>query len=173
MPAKIEELPLFALTTETDQVVVEVTESLLIDKLAPETAAKVTYDTATRTLTLRERLDEQDLLSLQQCFTTPTGKAAAENLYRRSRNLPVVARLTPSQRGERFSIPVLAIRQGDLFEQFEETHFLERGGVWQIVTHYFQKVSFHPLVLVVKKGKSPSRKMGMLRRISFPICKRK
>ena len=127
MPAKIEELPLFAPTPETDQVVVEVTESLLMDKLAPETAAKVSYDTATRTLTLRERLDEQDLLSLQQCFTTSTGKAAAENLYRRSRNLPVAARLTPSQRGERFSIPVLAIRQGDLFEQFEETHFLERA----------------------------------------------
>jgi type III restriction enzyme len=32
---------------------------------------------------------------------------------------------TPAERGEKFAVPVLAIRQGNYFEQFEETHFLD------------------------------------------------
>ncbi|MBK9210789.1 MAG: hypothetical protein IPL71_21920 [Anaerolineales bacterium] len=35
----------------------------------------------------------------------------------------VVTKTTPSERGEVFSIPVLAYRQGKYLEQLEETHF--------------------------------------------------
>ena len=37
---------------------------------------------------------------------------------------------TPSEKKIPFSVPVLSIRQGDLFEQFEETHFLDHS--WKL-----------------------------------------
>jgi len=44
--------------------------------------------------------------------------------------LPVAANAAPAQRGEPFAVPVLAIRQGDFFEQFEKTHFLD--DYWEL-----------------------------------------
>jgi type III restriction enzyme len=120
MPPKIEELPLFA-PAPTQAMTVQLTDALPVERLAPETAAKISYDIQTQTVTLRERLDENDLTALKACVPTP----AAEKIYRQSRTLPA-PKLTPSQRGECFSIPVLAIQQGDLFEQLEDTHFIER-----------------------------------------------
>jgi len=119
MPPKIEELPLFAQPTQA--VTVQLADVLPVENLAPETAAKISYDIQTQTVTLRERLDENDLAALKACVPT----SAAEKIFRQSWTLPA-PKLTPSQRGERFAVPVLAIRQGDLFEQFEDTHFLER-----------------------------------------------
>ena len=40
---------------------------------------------------------------------------------------------SPSERGEIFNVPLLSIRQGNIFEPFEETHLLE--GEWRLLDH--------------------------------------
>ncbi|MBI4556595.1 MAG: DEAD/DEAH box helicase family protein [Candidatus Hydrogenedentes bacterium] len=67
--------------------------------------------------------EERELL--KTCVNSDADKAAIDRLFQRINH--------PSQVGEGgrktrepFSIPILAIRQGTIFEQLEETHFLDR-----------------------------------------------
>ena len=56
-------------------------------------------------------------------FTTVESKAAVDRAYMQF--LRFADGRSPSERGERFSIPLLAFKQGELFDQFEESHFLD------------------------------------------------
>ena len=38
---------------------------------------------------------------------------------------PEEEKLTPAEKKIPFKVPLLAIKQGDIFEAFEETHFLD------------------------------------------------
>lgn len=98
--------------------------------LSPETAAKVTFGLITGTMTFKGVMDDRELEELKRCFVTPEGKATVEKLYRKSRGLPAVDSGAPAERGQIFSIPVLAVQQGELFEQFEDTHFLDMA--WRL-----------------------------------------
>ncbi len=48
-----------------------------------------------------------------------------ETVYAASRRSATISSTVPADNGEILSVPVLAIQQGDLFEQLEETHFSE------------------------------------------------
>lgn len=93
--------------------------------LSTETAAKVSFGLTDRTLTFNGVMSESERDELKTCFITPEAKTAVDLAFRQSRGLPVREARTPSERGESFSVPALAIRQGDFFEMFEETHFLD------------------------------------------------
>lgn len=111
---------LWANTSET------VTEVPKLEALPAEIAGKVTFDTATSTITFNGVMGDIEKQVLKACFSTPEGKASIEKVYRKSRGLSAEKLTTPAERGEEFSIPVLSVlQQGDLFEQFEETHFQE------------------------------------------------
>jgi type III restriction enzyme len=95
------------------------TTSKIVVHVAPDgetgPAAKLTFQGV---MTTHER-DE-----LQSCLTTDEAKARIELLYRRTNGMPdidIETAFTPIQ----FSIPVLAIRQGSLLEQFEDTHLID------------------------------------------------
>jgi len=70
-------------------------------------------------------MSEQEREELKQCFSEPESIADVVRVYQKSRGLSAKVEKSPTERGERFSVPALAIRQGDLFEIFEETHFLD------------------------------------------------
>lgn len=88
-------------------------------------AAKVVFNEQTNELTFQGEMQATDKEALENCFTNPEARAVVDGMYRKSRGLPVIKPGSPSERGESFSVPVLAIRQGQLFEPFEETHFLD------------------------------------------------
>lgn len=107
------------------EVVEPVTEAPKLETLTAEVAEKVSYDEEKGEITFKGVMEEPEKKALQECFKTPEGKAAVERVFRKTRGLPVVVK-SPAERGEPFSIPLLAIKQGELFSAFEETHFLDR-----------------------------------------------
>ena len=96
-----------------------------LDTLPAEIASKVVYDVQKGEITFSGVMEEAEKFALQSCFATPEGKASIERVFRKTRGLPAEHPKSPAERGEAFSIPLLAIKQDNLFEAFEETHFLE------------------------------------------------
>jgi type III restriction enzyme len=107
-----------------------VTEVPKLDTLPAEIADKVTYDEQKRELTFSGVMEEKEKLAIQNCFSTPEAKASIERVYRKTRGFPVEPPKSTAERGEVFSIPLLSIKQGNLFEAFEQTHFLEMS--WEL-----------------------------------------
>lgn len=115
-----EDSPLFA-----GAVQVPLPETPHIAHLSAETTAKLSFDSQAKTLTFEGVMSEPERDEIKTCFTTPEAKAAIDFAFRQSRGLPVRGARTPSERGESFSVPALSIKQGDFFEMFEKTHFLD------------------------------------------------
>jgi type III restriction enzyme len=107
-----------------------VTEAPKLEKLPEEIAKKVEYDHASQTFTYNGIMGETEKLAIKACFTTSEAKASIEKVFRKTRGLPAEEPKTPAERGETFTIPVLAVKQGDLFEQFDETFIQEVP--WQL-----------------------------------------
>ncbi|BCG47079.1 type III restriction enzyme, res subunit [Citrifermentans bremense] len=96
-----------------------------LDTLPASLAQKVTYDAQKGELTFTGVMDENEKVALQSCVTTPEAKASIERVFKKSHGLGTEKPKSPAERGEPFSLPVLSIKQGNLFEAFEQTHFLE------------------------------------------------
>lgn len=111
--------PFWTRTTE------DIPEAPNLDALSESIAEKVTYDREKSRITFSGVMEEHEKEALQQCVTTPEAKASIERVYQKSRGLVSIQPKSPAERGQTFSIPLLSIRQGELFEAFEETHFLE------------------------------------------------
>ena len=93
----------------------------------------VTFNPVEKKMTYRGVMTKEDRDRLKSCFSTEQGKAAVDRAYRITNGLPEEDRGTPSEREEEFSVPLLAVKQGDLFEPFEETHFLDQE--WDLSQH--------------------------------------
>lgn len=100
---------------------ITVTQTPVLDNLPPETAAKVTFDTIKNTLAVAETITEYEFQAVKACLTTDE-QQTFEQAYRQKKAAKATS---PAERGEQFSIPVLAIKQGNLFEQLEQTHLLD------------------------------------------------
>jgi len=103
----------------------EISEKPDLKELPKEVAGKVLFDEEKSVITFQGEMQESEKQALVKCFKTTAAKATVEKIYNASRGITVTKALSPAERGEKFSIPVLAIKQGDLFELFEETHFLD------------------------------------------------
>ena len=114
--------PLFAGKGTDEPAAVYLTQAPRLETLAPETAAKIAYDPNNSTLTLRGSLEEHEIQALKNCFSDTKVQQAVVMAAQKANQQ--MAR-TFSQRLP-FSVPVLAVQQGDFLEQFEESHFLER-----------------------------------------------
>ncbi len=99
-------------------------EPIQLEQLPPETAAKIQIDEASGAAAFTGPMSEADKAALQAQMTTTAGKTAVARAYHRSQAQREAR--SPAERGETFSIPVLAYKQGDWLEEFEKTHFLER-----------------------------------------------
>lgn len=108
----------------------KVTEVPKLDNLPECLASKITYDEQKGEITFSGIMEEQEKFALQHCFTTLEAKASIERVYRKTRGLHADQPKSPAERGETFSIPLLSIKQGNLFEAFERTHFLEKP--WEL-----------------------------------------
>ena len=95
---------------------VEVSEKPDLKELPKEVAGKVLFDEENGVITFQGEMQESDKQALAKCFKTTAAKATVEKIYNASRGITVTKALSPAERGEKFSIPVLAIKQGDLFE---------------------------------------------------------
>ena len=85
--------------------------------LTPETAGKLAFDLATHTLTIRERLEPYEVQAVKACFSDPWTQLAVENAALKLG--PAAATRPP------LAVPLLVVAQGDFFEPFDESHFLD------------------------------------------------
>ncbi|HRJ43621.1 MAG TPA: DEAD/DEAH box helicase family protein, partial [Caldilineaceae bacterium] len=67
--------------------------------------------------------------ALSAIYADALDRATLQQVYAASNAAPTLP-ASPAQRGEIFSIPRLAYRQGDLLEPFEKTHFMDR--LWEL-----------------------------------------
>lgn len=96
-----------------------------LHKLPVELAKKVKYDTASKTVTIHSTVTPQEIKAISESFKDKEQGAAFQVVAQNAQANLNVSALTPAERGEKFAVPVLAIKQGNLFERFEETHFLD------------------------------------------------
>jgi type III restriction enzyme len=108
-----------------ETVVFKFDEAPDIHNLPVELAKKVKYDTASKTITIESNVTEQELEKIGGAFKIKEQRAAFQVAVKNAQAKINVPALSPAERGERFAVPVLALKQGKLFEQFEETHFLD------------------------------------------------
>lgn len=104
-----------------------------LDKLPDETRKKITFDEKSNSFSFVGEMSETEREEIKAVCDTDEGKAGIDQAFFVStgRN-PEAEKRTPSERKIPFAVPVLSIRQGNLFEQFEETHFLDHP--WQLAT---------------------------------------
>jgi len=112
------------------EVTISLPEIPEINKLTPSVAMKIKVDTNEKKLSISGTLDEREWTTLENCFSTPGGQAAVRRAKRQYRSTKPKEKQSPSERGETFEIPLLAVKQGNLFEPFEQTHFLEH--LWNL-----------------------------------------
>lgn len=133
IPAKMEQpgLPFDEVETFIDRVMVVLPETPAIEKLSEETREKVFFDEGKKKLTFIGKMNDDEREEIKSICGTEEGKAKVDKLYRvAARKQPIEKIQTPSEKKIPFSVPLLSIQQGTLFEQFEETHFLDHP--WEL-----------------------------------------
>ena len=125
------DLPLFQDPPEPGvEVTVELPEKPIVDSLPDSVKKRLVVDGDGKKITFKGVMAKEDRETLKSCLKTKEGKAAIDQAYQESQEQAAQLPGAPSKRGLEFSIPLLAIKQGELFEQFEETHFLDHP--WEL-----------------------------------------
>ena len=107
-------------------VTVTMPEKPEIEKLSEETGKKVTFDEQKKKLSFKGEMSEKEREEIKAICSTNEGKSGVDQAFYISTGMnPEEEKRTPSEKKVPFTVPVLSIKQGSLFEQFEETHFLD------------------------------------------------
>lgn len=106
------------------------------EALAGKLAEQVEVTPESSTVTLKGDFSPSLATKLEGAFQTGEGKETVRKALAKLRGEHLVPEKTPSERGETFAVPLLAIRQGSIFEPFEETHLLQ--GEWRLLDHSFE-----------------------------------
>ena len=134
VPGKKEQgtLPFDKITPFMGVVTVTMTERPAIEKLSEETRKKVIYQENGKKLSFCGAMSEAEREEIKAVCNTDEGKAELDQVFYASTGKnQEEERRSPSERNIPFTVPVLSIRQGNLFEEFEETHFLDHP--WELV----------------------------------------
>jgi len=112
-------------------VTVTMPEKPQVEKLSEETRKKVSFDEEANKFTFTGEMSEKEREEIKSCCRTDKGKAVIDQAFHVSTGKnPVEDKRTASEKNVSFAVPVLSIKQGDLFEEFEETHFLDHP--WEL-----------------------------------------
>lgn len=85
------------------------------------------------TITLKGKFTTTQAKALESVFQTPAGKDTIRQALTRLNTPGPPPVKTPSELGELFRVPLLSLRQGDLWEPFEQTHLLQ--GDWRLLDY--------------------------------------
>lgn len=91
-------------------------------------------------ITLKGSFTESQVKAWQDVFHTSAGKQAAQEAITRLRSPRKAPPKSPAEQGELFRVPRLQLRQGALWEPFEETHLLQ--GEWSLLDYPCELPSF-------------------------------
>jgi type III restriction enzyme len=117
-------------------------------ELIPDTLMKkIEITPENGSITLKGSFTEAQVKTLQDVFHTPAGKQAVQEAITRMRLPRKAPPKSPAEQGALFKVPRLQLRQGELWEPFEETHLLQ--GEWSLMDYpcelpSFSKVNQYP-----------------------------
>jgi len=113
------------------RVTVTMPEKPEIEKLSDEIRKKITFDDKEKKLSFFGAMSDEEREEIKAVCGTDEGKAGVDQVFFVSTGKnPDEEKRTPSEKKVPFAVPVLSIKQGSLFEQFEETHFLDHH--WEL-----------------------------------------
>jgi len=119
--------PLFSVGAATGEIIVVPVDQMPdITRIPIEAAKGVRYDARTHTLELPANSPDETVHIIADAFSDTVDREKFIQTVTYKKTQKKRTRLAPSERGEVFSVPVLAFRQGKLLEQFEENHFLDQ-----------------------------------------------
>jgi type III restriction enzyme len=104
-----------------------------LDSVPSNLANKIEMAPETDSITIKEILTPKLVEVFQNLFKTEAGKEAAHQAVARQHSPIKVKVKSPAELGMLFKVPILTIRQGELWEPFEETHLLQ--GDWRLLDY--------------------------------------
>ncbi len=104
-----------------------------LDAIAGKLSEQVEVTPEDSKVTLKGEFSPALEKKLENAFKTTGGKEAVRKALEILKGTHTPPEKSPSERGEIFNVPLLSIRQGNIFEPFEETHLLE--GEWRLLDH--------------------------------------
>ncbi len=112
-------------------VTVNMPEKPELEKLSDETRKKVAFDDKSSKLSFVGKMSDAEREEIKAICKTDQAKAGVDlAFYVSTGKHPEEKKRTPSENEIPFDVPVLSLKQGSLFEQFEETHFLDHP--WEL-----------------------------------------
>ena len=130
--------------------------------IPPSLSDKVVYDSDAGEIALKEYLSPEEEEQLKGCFSTEESKKEIGKLCIYVREKVNTKTLSPAERGVSFSIPVLSIHQGNLFEQFEKTHIDNVGWALSLDDATLTETEFSLAADIPQIGEVDIRKNGKL-----------
>ncbi|OYV93115.1 MAG: hypothetical protein B7Z68_09025 [Acidobacteria bacterium 21-70-11] len=116
-----EQGPLFRFGT-LPAVVGDVSRAPDLSALEPDLRAKISFDSATREITVIGNVDEVQIRAIQSCFPGDSDRQAVERICR---GVGTARAPRPVEQIVTLDVPLLAIRVGEQLELFDETCFLD------------------------------------------------
>jgi type III restriction enzyme len=131
-----------------------------LSQLGSELRKQVFFDQATKTLTIKGEITEQDGKSLQECFKSPDNRKIVYRIFKKIQEASTEA--VKPRPVELLRVPLLSIRIDGQLELFEETHFLDVP--WNIAKcdSSLSENEFPSVAAVGKGGEIDIRKNGRL-----------
>ncbi len=125
----------------------------LPEELPSSLAGKVEIAPEAGTITIKERLSTRQVKELEGIFKTEQSREIVHRKIEEMEKPRPVRPVAPSDRGEEFHIPLLAVQQGDLWEPFEETHLLQSD--WRILDYSSElgEKDFQPVLRRAEGGR--------------------
>jgi type III restriction enzyme len=135
---------LFSITDSITFATPEIPEA---ERIAASLQEKVEIEPESGCVTLKGHFTAKQVEALENAFQTDAGKELARKAVAQLGVPKMHRQKSPAEQSELFHIPLLAFKQGDLWEPFEETHLLQ--GDWQLLNY--------PCELTEAEFKKPER----------------
>ena len=113
-------------------------------------AKKIEIMPESGSITLKGTFTEAQVKALQNVFQTQAGKEAVREAVVRLRSPRKAPPKSPAEQGERFIVPQLQYRQGNLWEPFEATHLLQ--GDWNLLDYPCDLTAFSKASMLPQGG---------------------
>jgi type III restriction enzyme len=132
--------------------------------IPPSLSDKIVYDSDAREIEIKDYLSLEEEEQLKGCFSTEESKEEIKKLciYVREKREDEYKALSPAEKGVSFSIPVLSIHQGKLFEPFEKTHIDNVGWTLSPDDAMLSETEFSLATDIPQIGEVDIRKNGKL-----------
>ncbi len=155
--------PLFDQTDTDDEppsVDIEVREVPDLTELPADVRSKVTIDASNGTITYRGSMDDAEREALKSCFRDPDIQYQVDQAQQRIQQNVGGTVQSPADKGEPFEVPKLVVRQGDAFETFRKTHFIDTD--WTLSSFDATLPDYEPALPQGQRGEVDTGEEGSL-----------